>query len=57
MKKTSNSKFIFPEKKDEDIISENDIVCKLPDAILIGATERTAKHLSFNFDFSPFNVQ
>lgn len=57
LRKTSDLKFIFPERRDQDIVNSVDIVCKLPGATLFGGTERAVKQLTFKFDFTPYNIQ
>ncbi|KAK4882362.1 hypothetical protein RN001_005681 [Aquatica leii] len=49
------NKFVFPEIKDEDLISKDNIVAKLPLPFTTGGTERAAKQWSFDYDFSLYN--
>ncbi|KAB0792960.1 hypothetical protein PPYR_12580 [Photinus pyralis] len=57
LKKTSRNKFLFPEKRDEDSVSQEDMVIKLPNPLMSGGTERVAKQYCFDFDFSPYNME
>lgn len=57
LKKTSSDKFLFPEKKDEDIVYKEDIIVKLPIPFVSGGTERAAKQCCFAYDFSPYNIE
>lgn len=54
--KTPDFRFLFPDVKDEDIISKKDISCKLPKPITFGGTERAIKEMQFPFNFSGSNV-
>lgn len=57
LKKAANDKFMFPEKRDEDLIMRDDIVTKLPVPFISGGTERASNLWCFNYDFSPYNIE
>lgn len=56
MKKIPNNRFTFPEKRDEDVVSQKNIIQKLPMPFTSGGTERAAKQWLFDFDFGEFNM-
>jgi len=43
---------MFSDIKDEDAVTEDNIFCKLPEAKLVGGTERALNHMTFYFDFA-----
>jgi len=55
MRKTSTYNFMFPDIKEEDVVAEDNIICKL--AKLAGGTERALNHMTFYFDFAKYNVK
>lgn len=57
LKKIANEKFLFPEKRDEDLITKDNIVTRLPVPFTSGGTERASKIWCFKYDFSPYNIE
>lgn len=56
-KKHGGSFFFFPEVEDLSQIERNEIISKLPNPVSVPGTARTAGYLSFNVDFSFYDVQ
>lgn len=54
--KSSIHKFYYPTVSDESIVDRPDIIAKLPDP-MSSKTARTSSLLSFNFNFSKYNIQ
>ncbi|GBN82771.1 hypothetical protein AVEN_174641-1 [Araneus ventricosus] len=48
------NQFIYPENVDISVVDNDDIVKKLPKPAMLGGTLRTARILTFIFDFSSF---
>ncbi|GBL96788.1 hypothetical protein AVEN_118928-1 [Araneus ventricosus] len=49
-----SNQFIYPENGDISVVDNDDIVKKLPKPAMLGGTLRTARILTFIFDFSSF---
>ena len=56
LKKLLGSKFVFPDKDDEDFVDKENIILKLPKPFVSGATQRSIRQLSFNLDLSQYNL-
>ncbi|GBN36198.1 hypothetical protein AVEN_101516-1 [Araneus ventricosus] len=49
-----SNQFIYPENGDISVVDNDDIVKKLPKPAMLAGTLRTARILTFIFDFSSF---
>lgn len=57
LRKKHGGSFVYPEVEDLSQIERNEIVSKLPIPVSVPGTARTAGYLSFNVDFSLYDVQ
>ncbi|GBM93684.1 hypothetical protein AVEN_181987-1 [Araneus ventricosus] len=51
-----SNQFIYPENGDISVVDNDDTVRKLPKPAMLGGTLRTARILTFIFDFSSFEM-